>query len=275
MKKIFKGMIVGISCLLPGVCSGLVAMTLNVYEELLEVGSKLFKIKVLFKHLLLLLGMLIGLLLTVFLLSSLNEHYPFLVSAAFIGFSLSSFIIFIKEEEVKKKIRYRSFLIILGIIIIVVFDLLTFLIDKNHGLENYNFVLVIVGALLSAFAFIAPGISGSLLLVILGLYFPLFKIVKKLISLNFNLTFSQYAFIVIFTITFLMGIIISSKILKYLIKNYHNQFYDISLGMIIGSIVVLIKNAYQDLIVSQIGWFMIVLLISFILFVNIAKEKYG
>ena len=90
MKKILKGIIVGISCLLPGVCSGLVAITLNVYNDLLEIGSGYYKIKVLIKNVLLLMGMLIGIILTILILTSLNENYPFLVNASFIGFATSS-----------------------------------------------------------------------------------------------------------------------------------------------------------------------------------------
>jgi putative membrane protein len=73
---------------------------------------------------------------------------------------------------------------------------------------------------------ILPGISGSLILVILGVYAYLIKSIDNL------------EFIVIFT--FILGAIIGllgfSRILKYLFKNHRNVTYTIMLGLVIGSI---------------------------------------
>jgi len=276
LKKILKGIIVGISCLLPGVCSGLVAITLNVYNDLLEIGSGYYKIKVLIKNVLLLMGMLIGIILTILILTSLNENYPFLVNASFIGFATSSLFIYastFKDDIHASKLR-RTVLIIIGCIVIIAFDYLSTLILVVN-FSNSNIIIFIIGGLLSSFAFIAPGISGSLILVVLGIYFPLFSFIKRFLTFDFNFLFNDYIIIISFFIAFMLGIIISSKLLQYLVKNKYYYFYNISLGMIVGSIIVLFKSTIKLFVLSQLLGYIIILLISFFLFYNIAKEKYG
>ena len=276
MKKILKGIMVGISCLLPGVCSGLVAITLNVYNDLLEIGSGYYKIKVLMKNILLLVGMLIGIILTILILTSLNECYPFLVNASFIGFATSSLFTYastFKDDVQSLKLR-RTILIIVGCLVIIAFDYLSMVISLIN-FSNSNILIFIVGGLLSSFAFIAPGISGSLILVVLGIYFPIFEFIKRFLTFDFNVLFNDYVNIIAFFIAFMLGIIISSKLLQYLVKNKYYYFYNVSLGMIVGSIIVLIKSTIELFVLSQLLGYIIILLISFFLFYNISKEKYG
>jgi len=86
---------------------------------------------------------------------------------------------------------------------------------------------ILISGIIASSAMILPGISGSLILVILGVYAYLIKSLDNL------------EFIVIFT--FVLGAIIGllgfSRILKYLFNNQRDVTYTFMLGLVIGSIL--------------------------------------
>ena len=99
----------------------------------------------------------------------------------------------------------------------------SFLISET---TEISLLYILISGIIASSAMILPGISGSLILVILGVYAYLIKSIDNL------------EFIVIFT--FILGAIIGllgfSRILKYLFKNHRNVTYTIMLGLVIGSI---------------------------------------
>jgi putative membrane protein len=92
--------------------------------------------------------------------------------------------------------------------------------------ENISLLHILVSGIIAASAMILPGISGSLILVILGVY-------KTLIDALDNL---EIEIISSFLIGAIIGLLSFSKILKWLFNNYKNLAYSIMLGLVIGSI---------------------------------------
>ena len=92
--------------------------------------------------------------------------------------------------------------------------------------NEISLLYIFMSGIIASSAMILPGISGSLVLVILGVYTYMIKSLDNL------------ELVVIFTFIFgsLIGLLSFSKILKYLFKNYRDLTYTIMLGLVIGSI---------------------------------------
>ena len=92
--------------------------------------------------------------------------------------------------------------------------------------DEISLLFVLFSGIIASSAMILPGISGSLILVILGVYAYL---IKSLDNLEFIVIFN-------FILGVIIGLLVFSRILKYLFKNHRNITYTIMLGLVIGSI---------------------------------------
>ena len=235
IKLFFKGVFMGIADAMPGVSGGTIALLVGIYEELIksisELNISLFSElkkngfnsfwKKLNGNFLLVLSLGIGISLISFVKISANllENFPLYIWSFFLG------LIFSKIYVIYKMINHWSVVSLFFLVMSILFSL--FLSSFSiYETTEISLLFVLFSGIIASSAMILPGISGSLILVILGVYAYLIKSIDNL------------EFIVIFT--FILGAIIGllgfSRILKYLFKNHRNVTYTIMLGLVIGSI---------------------------------------
>ena len=235
IKLFLKGVFMGIADAMPGVSGGTIALLVGIYEELIKSISQLnislfFELKKngfnsvwkkLNGNFLLVLSLGIGISLISFVKISANllENFPLLIWSFFLG------LIFATIYVIYKLINNWSVVSLFFLVTSILFSLFLSSFSIYETTEISLFFVLFSGIIASS-AMILPGISGSLILVILGVYAYLIKSIDNL------------EFIVIFT--FILGAIIGllgfSRILKYLFKNHRNVTYTIMLGLVIGSI---------------------------------------
>ena len=235
IKLFFKGVFMGIADAMPGVSGGTIALLVGIYEELIksisELNISLFSElkkngfnsfwKKLNGNFLLVLSLGIGISLISFVKISANllENFPLFIWSFFLG------LIFATIYVIYKLINNWSVVSLFFLVTSILFSLFLSSFSIYETTEISLFFILFSGIIASS-AMILPGISGSLILVILGVYAYLIKSLDNL------------EFIVIFT--FILGAIIGllgfSRILKYLFKNHRNVTYTIMLGLVIGSI---------------------------------------
>ena len=238
--KIFmKGIFMGIADAIPGVSGGTIALLLGIYEELITTISNikisLFKIltkdgiSVFWKkgNLGFLLPLLIGIIASLIVFVNIAHYFldtfPLLVWSFFTGLIIAtSYVIFKKIKNFELK---EFTLVIIASISLILFTK----ISNNEGLSSTDFsiVYIFVCALLASSAMILPGISGSLVLVILGVYEYM---IESLINYNFYI-------ISTFVIGAIIGLLLLSKILKKLFLRHKDSTFSIMLGLVIGSVV--------------------------------------
>ncbi len=238
--KIFmKGVFMGIADAIPGVSGGTIALLLGIYEELITTISniKISLFKILTKDGLsvfwkkgnlgflfpLLIGIIASLIVFVNITHYFLDTFPLLVWSFFTGLIIAtSYVIFKKIENFELK---EFTLVIIASISLILFTK----ISSNEGLSSTNFsiVYIFVCALLASSAMILPGISGSLVLVILGVYEYL---IESLINYNFYI-------ISIFVIGAIIGLLLLSKILNKLFLRHKDSTFSIMLGLVIGSVI--------------------------------------
>ena len=231
----FKGIFMGIADAMPGISGGTIALLLGIYEELIESISEL-KISLFSKLinkgfksfwkkfngnflLVLVSGIGISLISFVKISASFLESFPLFIWSFFLG------LIFATVYVIYKLINQWHNLNFFFLIISIIFSI--FLSSFSaYDTDEISLLYILFSGIIASSAMILPGISGSLILVILGVYAYLIKALDNL------------EIIVIFT--FISGAIIGllgfSKILKYLFNNHRDATYTIMLGLVIGSI---------------------------------------
>ena len=235
IKLFFKGVFMGIADAIPGISGGTIALLLGIYEELISTISGLnFSLITKLKNngfksfweslngnflITLVLGIGISLILFVKISANLLTSHPLYVWSFFLGLILATVYVIYKLIESWNLVNIISTLLMIAFSIILTSDSLNISDDTNL------FYILICGIIASS-AMILPGISGSLILVILGVYKIL---VEALDNLDVKIISS-------FIVGALIGVISFSKILKWLFNNYKSLAYSIMLGLVIGSI---------------------------------------
>lgn len=218
----------------PGVSGGTIALLLGIYEELVttigNINLSLFKElnngfysfweKLNGNFLLsLIIGVGISLVTFIKLTAYLFDKYPILIWSFFLGLILATiYVIF-------KLIKYWNYVNIIFVLIAV---FVSFYIGEINVIDsvNINLFYILISGIIAASAMIIPGISGALMLLILGLYSTMINAINN-IEIDKILTFSLGAII---------GLLSFSKILKWMFNKNSSLTYSILLGFVIGSI---------------------------------------
>ena len=230
--KFFAGVCMGIAEITPGISGATIAGLFNVYKDFVTFLNVFnpFKIKPNLKYFYkeinfnfiipLLFGMAISIYLSAFAVDYLRKNYLYELK---IFLSAVMLIAVIKncgfDQSFKDSLKYL-FDFILGLLIAIVIALSLVELDFNN-----SFLLVLAGLLAFA-AFLLPGISGSLVLVILGVYGNVTTAIKEID--------------LIFLAPFIVGMVISflalpAQIIKRINDNEIKTKVFFS-GLILGSI---------------------------------------
>ncbi len=245
-----RGFCMALADSVPGVSGGTIAFILGFYDQFINslnnlvFGNKKEKKEALFFLLKLGIGWVIGMVLAVLVLTSLFANHIYEVSSVFIGFILFSLPLIISEEKGVLKGKYKNLLfLILGIVIV---SLITYFNPMNGSenvvdITNLSFGLILyvfVAAMIAISAMVLPGISGSTLLLIFGLYIPITTAIKEFLHLNFD----YFPILVIFGLGVLTGIAVVIKGIKAALSKYRSQTVYLILGLMLGSLYAIVMG---------------------------------
>ena len=246
VKTTLKGFLIGIANIIPGVSGGTLAMTLGIYEKLIKILSNIKKN--LKKNLSFLLYIIIGVLLAIgvgsYIIDYTFKHYQFITVLFFVGLIIGGIPLLYKkvEKKVFKIDNIITFIIPFSIILLTTFMTNNFIVS----FDNMNFVsyilLFLVGVLASA-TMVIPGISGSLVLMLIGYYEPIISTLKDLFK--FNDILDNLFILIPFGIGILIGIVLISKFIDYALSKYKEKTYCAVLGFVIASIVAIVYPLFS------------------------------
>ena len=250
LKNAMRGLSMALADSVPGVSGGTVAFILGFYDKFInslntlisKTGEKKEAIQFIIK---LGIGWIIGMATASLILSSLFETHIYQVSSLFIGFIIFAIPLIIKEEKETVKGKYKN--LIFTILGIVVVSAITYFNPQtgsgaNVDITNLNLGLalyVFVAGMIAISAMILPGISGSTLLLIFGLYMPIITGIKE--TLHLNLEYIPVLFI--FGLGVIAGIALIIKAVKKALEKYRTQTIYLIIGLMIGSIYAIIMGA--------------------------------
>jgi putative membrane protein len=238
---LLKGLAMGAAEVVPGVSGGTIAFITGIYERLIEsiksFDWNLWKVysasglKGIWRRVdgwflaSLLSGMLLGLVTGIFFISYLLEHYPVLVWAFFFGLIVCSAFIIGKRIEAW---HIREILLLLFGALIAFYITS---VSPVHGYEALWYVFLC--GMIAVSALILPGISGSFMLLLLGMYTFILSTVKEWIS---TLGLDQFIYIIVFLGGCIVGLFGFSRILSWTFKHYRYPTLATLIGFIIGSL---------------------------------------
>jgi putative membrane protein len=229
-----KGMGMGAADVVPGVSGGTIAFITGIYEELINSikSINLNAIKLLFTGKFaefweaingsFLISVFIGIGISVFSLAKgleyLLNNFPILVWSFFFGLIVASAIYVSRSIE-----KWDIGTVIAGIIGIAVAYAITVI---SPAEANTSYWFIFLSGSIAICAMILPGISGSFILVLLGMYKFILQAVGDM----------KIAVIATFMAGAAVGIISFSNVLSWLLKKYHNLTIAVLAGFMVGSL---------------------------------------
>lgn len=244
----FNGFMMALADSVPGVSGGTIAFLLGFYDNLINSLDSLLsnnkeKRNSGKKYLLKLgIGWVIGMAISVLILTSVFEKHIYEISSLFMGFIILSIPIIIKEEKETLRSKYINIIFtIIGIILVYLITYFNNISITTMSLTNLSFssaIYIFIAGMIAISAMILPGISGSTLLLIFGLYLPVITGIKDILHLNFAPFFG----LTIFGLGIITGILSIIKLLKKALDKYRTQTVYMIIGLMIGSIYSIIMG---------------------------------
>lgn len=279
---VIKGFIMGIANIIPGVSGGTLALTLGIYERFIASISHFFsKLKENIKFLVpVFLGMGLSILTMSNLIDSSFKHFPVPTTLFFMGLVIGGIPLLKRKVTGKKETKEVSSYIIMALTFLLVI-FLAIIPDLFSGFKEASFtnmnvssyiILLLVGVVAAA-TMVIPGVSGSLVLMLLGYYFPVVKAIKDLAHLK-NIP-ANILVLGIFGIGIVIGIVGVAKIIEFLLKKFEVKTYFGVLGFIVASIIAIPISVYHEVAVLSFTISQIIIGLILLVLGSIVGYKLG
>lgn len=242
LRELFQGFCMALADSVPGVSGGSIAYLMGFYEKFITslhhiTNRSKEKRTDAFRFLGKLgVGWVVGMVLSVTLLAVVFDKYIYEISSLFLGFIAVAIVMMFREPEVLKKMNLGNFCwLLLGAALVVGITMLNGKVGESIDLSSLTFfsgVYIFIAAMIAIAAMVLPGISGSTLLLVFGLYIPIISAVKSFLGFDFSVVPSLF----VFGMGILTGIILFVKWIKLALEKYPAQTMYVIIGLMAGSL---------------------------------------
>lgn len=251
---VIKGFIMGIANVIPGVSGGTLALTLGIYERFIGAISHFFSN--LKNNLKFLIPVVVGMALSILSMSRVidycYEHFPIPTTLFFVGLVIGGVPMLFNKVKGKKEEKHISswiiFLCTFAIVIVMAFADQIFGETMNINFEGMGiggYIALFVVGVVAAATMVIPGVSGSLVLMLLGYYYPILKVINAITA--FENLFQNIIIAGVFAVGVLVGIVLISKLIEFLFNKFEVKTYFGVLGFIFASIIAIPISAYNEI----------------------------
>lgn len=261
IRAVTGGIAVGIANVIPGVSGGTMMAIMNIFDRTMNAISDLTKkdnnhrLKDILFLLEVVVGAVIGILGFSYLLEKLFAWIPMPTVFWFVGLVALSVPVFMKTQMKDARFHVISFALGAAVVAVLTVVKVIFFPEETTGEETkiahelpafsvVNCVILAVAGAVAGFAMLLPGVSGSLVLMILGLYeFVWFNYVNnaKLLFTDFGLdTIIKFIPAGFFAIGVVIGVVISAKVTAFAMKKSARLTLNFLLGLVAASAVSII-----------------------------------
>ena len=233
-KSFAYGFVFGFASPVPGISAGSLAIILNVYESFFSAISVAFVKANLMPTIIFLAGWAAGLLGVSSFIMFLFENYNMAISFSFMGLIVGCLpIIFRKAKTGKiKKTNVVVFLIAFAIMLFFAFsgdDYTNSTLEQLGGITPSLIAWVFFASFVSSMAMLVPGVGGSLMMLVFGVYALYIEAVST-INAILLLTFGS---------SMVLGVLAGIVITKKLLELFAQTLYFAILGFIAGSLFII------------------------------------
>lgn len=261
LKLILQGMAVGIANIIPGVSGGTMMVAMGLYDKLIHCITHLKKE---FKESLkLLIPIFAGAGIAIVVLSRLFEYllevHPIPTNFAFCGLIAGSLPFIVKKVKghsvtVGKMI---PFLVFFAIVIMMAFMGETSGASADVSFSIINVIKLFAVGIIAAATMVVPGVSGSMMLMLLGYYDTILAAINDaidaLLAFDMGEIFRVVGILAPFGIGVIVGIFVIAKIIEFIFSKAEIHAYYGIIGLIIASpIAILIQTDWSGFSISTI-----------------------
>jgi len=231
----------GVAEVIPGVSGGTIAFITGIYETLIKTVKSidLDLIKLIFQFKLkdvwtklngsflapLVVGMLFGIITGVFGATHLMENYPEALWALFFGLILASVPYMLNQVKNKKVSLLLPF---------VIGAFIAYMVTSLSPAEgSLNYVYIFFAGMIAISAFVLPGISGSFMLLLMGLYTVIIPTLKAFFR---SPEVSEFVLLAVFGLGCIAGLGLFSRLVSAAFEKYHDITIAIMSGFMLGSL---------------------------------------
>ena len=269
INQFLRGIVIGVANIIPGVSGGTMMVSMGIYDTLIHCITHLFKqFK---KSVLTLLPYAVGMLAGILALASLIhwglENYSLPTNTLFIGLILGGLGPLLKKIQRKKigPAAVIAFLALFALIIWMGFQ-------NKDSIQNADTIemnavqmlLMVVMGVISSGTMIIHGVSGSLVLMLLGYYKAVTGALKTVASGLVHFDFAALGQPLLMLIPFVVGIVLGifgvAKAIEWLSSKYPTATYCGVLGLVVASPISLLIQTDMS------GASFVIVLISIITF---------
>lgn len=246
--EMLRGMVIGLANIIPGVSGGTMMVSMGIYDTIIGCINSLFKdfkrcIKTLWPYAL---GMVLGILGLAKLITFLLETYPLPTNMAFIGLILGGLPMILKKMKGEKK----------GVAGVIAFVLAFALVvglkivgggngaDASITLSIGQMIILFFMGVIAAATMVIPGVSGSMMLMLLGYYNPVVGsvsgLVDALLSGNIGAMLSCCGVLIPFGVGVVVGIFAVAKLIEILLCRFPGPTYCAIMGLVTASPVAIL-----------------------------------
>ena len=258
MDLFLKGLLIGIAKIIPGVSGAMIAVNFGVYDKLIDAITNFFNDKRNnFKFLFIIgIGILFGIVGFSNIVRYFIDNYYMPVMMLFIGLIVGGTLSYSKNIKFSLK----------NILIILLIVLLIMIISFGNISSNYvitgtsmDYLMFFIGGVIEIFSSIVPGISGTALFMLIGIYDSILMIIGNVLNLSFVI--NNIGIYISYGIGMFVSFIVFSLLISYIIKKYRSLFDTIVFGLSISSILLLIIMVFNssflflDLVVGVVLFF--------------------
>lgn len=225
-----RGAFIGIANTIPGVSGGTIAVVTGIYDELMGAISHFLKS---WKFLaVLLVGAGVGIKGFAWVIDFLFENFPALTLLFFMGLILGGVPFLWKKADLGRKIKVSwvlSFILAFVLVVAMGWGIEPGVSDPITQFTFSSGLKVLLAGVAGGAAMIIPGVSGSFLLLLLGMYSTVIASIND----------TNIPILAPFGLGMVIGIVGIAKIMSFLLARFHRGTYAAILGLICGSIIVL------------------------------------
>ena len=263
IKNVLKGIVIGLANVIPGVSGGTMMVSMGIYDKLIHCITHLFsELKKSIQFLLpIFIGIGIAVVVVPFGIEFLFAQYPFQTNLLFIGLIIGGL------PAVWKKVKGNSVKVGHILSCLVFFALVAGLAlvgetEGNAADLSFSLGSVIklfcIGVITSA-TMVSPGVSGSMVLLLLGYYHPVLEtitnFIKAVLAFDINGILAGIGVLLPFGIGVVAGIFVIAKIIEVIFEKFPLYAYWAIIGLIVSSPVAI-------LLVSGMGTITIVSILT-------------
>lgn len=273
LKLLLQGMAVGIANIIPGVSGGTMMVAMGLYDKLIHCITHLkSELK---ESLKLLIPIFAGAGIAIVVLSRLFEYllevHPIPTNFAFCGLIAGSLPFIVKKVQ-GHKVTFSKIIPLLVFFALVI--LMAVMGESSNASADVSFTLInviklLVVGIIAAATMVVPGVSGSMMLMLLGYYDTILSTINNcidaLIGFDISALLQTLGILIPFGIGVVIGIFLIAKIIEFIFSRAEAHAYYAIIGLIVASPIAILLNtdwskfSIPTLIISivtfVVGWF--------------------